>query len=86
MHCLCSTFEYTKVEESIMVQNMGFVQDEKNVSILLFMKMRLQNRLCKHLDLVVHMFAHLFYAIDTIPYDDAIIVWTNKKTRKVLLT
>jgi len=79
-------FEFIKVKESIMVQNMGFVQDEKSVSILTFMKMRLQNRLCEHLDLVVHMFAHLFYAIDTIPYDDAIIVCTNKKTRKVPLT
>ncbi len=26
-------FEFMKVEESIMVQNMGFVQDEKSVSI-----------------------------------------------------
>jgi hypothetical protein len=69
-----------------MVQNMGFVQDEKTVSILMFRKMRLQNQLCEHLDLVVHIFAHLFYSIDTIPYDDAIIVWINKKTRKVPLT
>jgi hypothetical protein len=68
------------------VQNMGFVQDEKNVSILMFMNMKLQNWLCEHLDLVVHMFAQLFYTINTFPYDDAIIIWTNKKTRKVPLT
>jgi hypothetical protein len=79
-------FEFIKVEESIMVQNIGFVQDEKNISILTFMKMRLQNQLCEHLDLVVHMFAQLFYTIDTFPYNDAIIVWTDKKTRKVPLT
>ncbi len=69
-----------------MVQNMGIVQNEKSVSILTFMKMRLQNRLCEHLDLVVHMFAQLFYTIDTFPYDDVTIIWTNKKTRKVPLT
>ncbi len=51
---------------------MGFVEDDRIFSTLMFMKTRLQNRLCKLLDLVVRMFAQPFYIVDTFPYDDAV--------------
>jgi hypothetical protein len=51
---------------------MGFVEDDRIFSTLMFMKTRLRNRLCEHLDLVVCMFAQPFYTVDTFPYDDAI--------------
>jgi hypothetical protein len=51
---------------------MGFVEDDRIFSTLMFMKTRLRNRLCEHLDLVVRMFAQPFYTVDTFPYDDAI--------------
>jgi hypothetical protein len=54
---------------------MGFAGDEEKISTLMFMK--LQNRLCEHLNLVVHMFAQPFYMIDIFPYSHAIIAWTN---------
>jgi hypothetical protein len=74
-----------KVVKLAMDQIMGFVEDERTFSTLTFMKIRLQNRLCEHLDLVVRMFAQPFYTIDTFPYDDAITAWTNEKERWGLL-
>jgi len=68
-----------------MVQMMEFVKDEKIVSTLMFTKMRSQNYLREHLDLVVHKFAQPFYTIDTFPYDNVITSWTNEKTRKGVL-
>jgi hypothetical protein len=64
---------------------MGFAEDDKIFSTLTFMKTGLRNRLCEHLDLVVHMFAQPFYTIDTFPYDDAITTWTDEKERRCLL-
>ncbi len=52
---------------------------------LTFMKTKLQNRLCEHLDLVVRMFTQPFYTVDTFPYDDAIMAWTDEKERRGLL-
>jgi hypothetical protein len=51
---------------------MGFVEDERTFLTLTFMKTKLQNQLCEHLDLVVCVFAQPFYTIDTFPYDDVI--------------
>jgi hypothetical protein len=51
-------------------QIMGSTKDERNFSNLTFMKTRLWNRLCEHLDLVVCIFAQPFYSIDIFPYDD----------------
>jgi hypothetical protein len=47
------------------------------------MKTRLWNQLCEHLDLVVRMFAQPFYKVDTFPYGDAIMFWTDEKERRV---
>jgi hypothetical protein len=49
------------------------------------MKTRLQNQFCEHLDLVVHMFAQLFYTVDIFLYDDVIRIWINAKARKGIL-
>jgi hypothetical protein len=68
-----------------MAQIMGFVEDERTISTLTFMKTKMQNRLCEYLNLVVHMFAQPFYIVDTFPYDDGITTWTNEKERRVLL-
>jgi hypothetical protein len=74
-----------KVTKLAVVQIMGFVKDEKTFSTLTFMKTRLWNRLCEHLDIVVRMFTQPFYIINTFPYDDAIITWPEEKTRRGLL-
>ncbi len=83
---LCAhLFEFIKVAELIVVQIMGFVEDERTFSTLTFMKTRLWNRLCEHLDLVVRMFALPFYTIDSFPYNDVIIAWTNEKAWRGVL-
>jgi hypothetical protein len=64
---------------------MGFVEDEFFFSTLTFMKTRLRNKFCEHLDLVVCMFTQPFYIVDSFPYNDAIIAWTNEKAKKSLL-
>jgi hypothetical protein len=46
--------KFLKVVELVVVQIMGSVEDEKTFSTLTFMKTRLQNKFCEHLDLVVH--------------------------------
>jgi hypothetical protein len=74
-----------KMAKLTMIQIMGFVKNEKTFSTLTFMKTRLWNPLCEHLDMVVWMFAQPFYTIDTFPYDDAITTWTDEKTRRGLL-
>jgi hypothetical protein len=74
-------FEFMTVVELVMVQIMGFGEDERTFLTLTFMKMRLWNRRCEHLDLVVHMFAQPFYMVDSFPCNDAIITWTNEEAR-----
>ncbi len=64
---------------------MGFVEDERTFSTLTFMKTRLWNHLCEHLDLVVQMFPQPFYTIDTFPYDDAITTWIVEKASRGLM-
>ncbi len=65
-------FEFMKVAKLVVVQIMGSIEDESIVSTLTFMKTKLQNQLCEHLDLVVWMFVQPLYTINTFPYDDAI--------------
>ncbi len=64
------------------MRNMIYFQ---TFSTLTCMNMRLWNRVCDHLDLVVHMFGQPFCTIDIFTYDDAIIVWIDEKTRKGFL-
>jgi hypothetical protein len=74
-----------KMTKLAVIQIMGFVENERTFSTCTFMKTRLWNHLCEHLDMVVQMFAQPFYTIDTFPYDDAITTWTHEKARRGLL-
>jgi len=83
---LCAHFnEFMKVAKLVVVQIMGSVEDEKTFSTFTFMKIRLRNKLCEHLGLVVCMYMQPFYTIDTFPYHDAITTWIEEKTQKGLL-
>jgi len=77
--------KFMKVVELVMVYIRGYIEDERTFSIMMFMKTKLQNQLCEHLNLVVHMFARPFYIVDIFPYDDAIMAWINEKERRGLL-
>jgi len=74
-----------KMAKLVVIQIMGFMENERTFSTLTLMKTSLWNRLCEHLDMVVWMFAQPFYTIDTFPYDDAITTWTHERARRGLL-
>ncbi len=61
--------EYIKVDEIIMLQVLGLVEDEKTFNNLPFMKSKLHNKLTTHLDLCVHLFTQIFYNVNNFSYD-----------------
>ncbi len=46
-----------KVAKLIVVQILGFVEDERTFKTLTFMKIKLWDKFSDHLDFMVHMFA-----------------------------
>ncbi len=52
----------------VVVQIMGTMEDERTFNNMTFYEDKLYNKLCEHLDLVVHMYAQPFYAIYNYPY------------------
>jgi hypothetical protein len=73
--------EFMKVAEIAHVQVLGSVEDERTFSSLSFLKNKLRNRLTTHLDLVVRMFSHNFYTLNTFPYQVAISNWKAQRVR-----
>jgi hypothetical protein len=51
-----------------MVMIVGNVEDERCLSNMGFMKRKLKNRLTTHLDMVVNMFAQLFFTLNIFPF------------------
>ncbi len=78
-------FEFLKATKLVVVQTMGFVEDERIFSTLTFIKTKLHIQLCEHLDLVVCMFAQPFYIVDIFLYDNTITPCTNEKVKRGLL-
>jgi hypothetical protein len=74
-----------KATKLVVVQIMGFVEDERIFSTLMFIKTRLHIQLCEHLDLVVCMFAQPFHIVDIFPYDNTITPCINEKVKRGLL-
>jgi hypothetical protein len=52
--------EYLKLDELAIIMVLGSVEDEKTLSNVNFLKLKLWNWLTIHLDLVVRMFAQNF--------------------------
>jgi hypothetical protein len=46
-------YEYIRLDELVVMQLIGLVEDEKSFSALTFMKTKLKNQLTKHLELVI---------------------------------
>lgn len=55
-----------------MMMVLGNVEDECTFSNLVIMKLKLQNQLTTHLDLVVQMYGQTFYILDIFPFYIAI--------------
>jgi hypothetical protein len=49
----------------------GNIEDAHCFSILFFLNSKLRNQLTKHLDLVVRIFVHDHYVMDSFPFGDA---------------
>jgi hypothetical protein len=77
--------EFMKVGEFVVVQIMGFVENERIFLTLTFVKARLQNKLCEHLNLVIHIYAKPLYTIDIFLNDVAIPTWIDEKAKRGLL-
>ncbi len=60
---------------------LGSVENEKCFSTLPFMKSMLRNKLPTHLDLVVRMFIHEHYTLNTFPFWDTLKDWTYNKVK-----
>jgi hypothetical protein len=63
---------------------LGNVKDERCFSTLSFLKSKLCNGLTKYLDLIVRMFAHDHYTLDSFPFGDAMKDWNDIKVRYVI--
>jgi hypothetical protein len=74
-----------KVGKFVVVQIMGFVEKKRTLLTLTFMKARLQNKLCEHLDLVIHIYAQPLYTIDIFINDVTITTWIGEMAKRGLL-
>jgi hypothetical protein len=53
------------------VQGIGSVEDERTL-FTFFYEVQVTERLARHLNIVIHMFAHEFYTKETFPFHQAI--------------
>ncbi len=67
-----------------MAMVLGSVEDEWCFFTLSFIKNKLRNWLITHLDLIVHMYAQIFYSLKNFPFVIVIITWNQKKVQKVV--
>jgi hypothetical protein len=78
-----------EVVQLVVVQIMGFVEDERNFLTVTFLKTWLQNMICEHLwtwfGFGGFVYLQPFYIMDSFPYDNAIMAWIEEKTWKGLL-
>ncbi len=77
--------ECMKVGNFVVVQIMGFMKNERTFLTLTFVKAKLQNELCKHFNLVIHIYAQPLYTIDIFLNDVAIPTWIDEKAKRGLL-
>ncbi len=68
--------EYTKLAKLDVVQVIGPIENECCFSTVIFMNIKLRNRLTMHLELVIHMFS-----LKTIPFGVAIQNWKDSRMR-----
>jgi len=66
-----------------MVMVLGSVEDERCLSTLSFIKNKLRNRLVKHLDSILHMYAQIYLFLEIFPFSTIMKSWTQKKVQRV---
>jgi hypothetical protein len=75
VHCL---FEFMRLAKLVIVQVIGSVENERTFSTLDFMKSKLRNRLVRHLDIAICMFAQDFFTKETFPFQVVIMDWNDE--------
>jgi hypothetical protein len=60
--------EYLKLVELAIIMVLGSVEDGRTFSNVNFLKSKLWNWLTIHLDLVVRLFAQIFYDLNSFPF------------------
>jgi len=68
-----------KIFEYFKLVVLGSVEDERTFFTVIFMKSKLRNRLTTNLDLVVRMYVHDFFTLQTFSFQIAIIDWNKPK-------
>jgi hypothetical protein len=68
-----------KIFEYFKLVVLGSVEDERTFFTVIFMKSKLRNRLTTNLDLVVRMYVHDFFTLQTFSFQIAITDWNKPK-------
>jgi hypothetical protein len=69
--------EYLKMVEIAMVHVFSFVEDERCFNYVAFLKNKVWNKLNNHFQLVVSMYAQIFFTLHKFPYEDTYEIWSN---------
>jgi hypothetical protein len=70
--------KYIKLVEIVVIQVLGFVENERTFSTISFIESRLQNQLSTHLNIFIRFYSQLFFILQNFPYDQAIAKWQGK--------
>ena len=71
-----SFLKYIKLVQIALIHLLGSVEDEHALSLVTFLKNKVQNRLDgKHLGLVVRMYNQSVYSLTSFPYEDCFTQW-----------
>lgn len=69
--------KYLKLVEIDMVHVLNFIEDERCFNFISFLKNKVHNYLNAHLQMVVAMYSHKFFTLDTFSYEIAYDMWSN---------
>jgi len=69
--------EYLKMVEIATVHVFSFVEDEQCFNYVAFLKNKVRNKLNNHFQLVVSMYAQIFFTLHKFPYEDTYEIWSN---------
>jgi len=66
-----------QIEQIVVIGDSGKTQD-------FFLCNKFKNKFTTHLDLVVCMYAHIFYTLENFPFAPTIKAWITKKVQRLV--
>jgi hypothetical protein len=76
-HLVHTFTKYLKLAKIAMMHALVSVEDERCFNFISFLKSKMRNCLNPHLQLVVLMYAQLFFTLDTFPYATTFESWAS---------